>query len=383
MSKTMERCVVHLDLDTFFVSVERLQNSSLVGKPVLIGGGSDRGVVASCSYEARRFGVHSAMPMKLARQLCPEAVLIRGDMDRYSMYSSVVTEIISETAPVVEKASIDEHYVDLTGMDRFFGCWKWSRELRQRIVRETGLPISLGQSPNKTVSKIATGEAKPCGERQVLTGEEKPFLAPLSVRKIPMIGIKTYTMLANMGVTKVYTLQQMEVTAMHRVFGANGIAIWKKANGLDDAPVTPYTEQKSIGKEQTFQQDTIDMTILRKTLFTMVDELALELRKSGRLASCISLKIRYSNFDTHSRQLKIPYTSSERALSEKALDLFTKLYSRRMLIRLVGVKLSGLVSGNYQTDLFNDTMEELNLSNAMDRIRTKFGTRAIMRGISF
>src|SRR5690554_2090352 len=199
----MERCVVHLDLDAFFVSVERLQNSSLVGKPVLIGGGSDRGVVASCSYEARRFGVHSAMPMKLARQLCPEAVLVRGDMDRYSMYSAMVTEIISETAPVVEKASIDEHYVDLTGMDRFFGCWKWSRELRQRIVRETGLPISLGQSPNKTVSKIATGEAKPGGERQVLTGEEKPFLAPLSIRKIPMIGAKTYTMLANMGVTRV------------------------------------------------------------------------------------------------------------------------------------------------------------------------------------
>ena len=222
----------------------------------------------------------------------------------------------------------------------------------------------------------------PYGERQVLTGEEKPFLAPLSVRKIPMIGIKTYTMLANMGVTKVYTLQQMEVTAMHRVFGANGVAIWKKANGLDDAPVTPYTEQKSIGKEQTFQQDTIDMTILQKTLFTMVDELAFELRKSGRLASCISLKIRYSNFDTHSRQFKIPYTSSERVLIEKALDLFTKLYSRRMLIRLIGVKLSGLVSGSYQTDLFNDTMEELNLSNAMDRIRTKFGTRAIMRGVS-
>src|SRR5690554_4924143 len=340
----MERCVVHLDLDTFFVSVERLQNSSLVGKPVLIGGGSDRGVVASCSYEVRRFGVHSAMPMKLARQLCSEAVLIRGDMDRYSMYSSMVTEIISETAPVVEKASIDEHYVDLTGMDRFFGCWKWSREMRQRIVRETGLPISLGQSPNKTVSKVATGEAKPCGERQVLTGEEKPFLAPLSVRKIPMIGIKTYTMLANMGVTKVYTLQQMEVTAMHRVFGANGIAIWKKANGQDDTPVTPYTEQKSIGKEQTFQQDTIDMQILRKTMLTMVDELAFELRKSGKLTPCITLRTRYSNLATYSRPLKTSYTSPARVLSEKALARFTKRCSRRLPPSLVGLTPSGLLS---------------------------------------
>ena len=373
---------MHCDLDTFFVSVERLLNSSLVGKPVLIGGGFDRGVVASCSYEARKYGIHSAMPMRLARQLCPEAVLVRGDMDQYSKYSSLVTEIISEKAPVVEKASIDEHYIDLTGMDRFFGCWQWSRELRQRIVKETGLPISFGQSPNKTVSKIATGEAKPCGEKQILSGEEKPFLAPLSVRKIPMIGAKTYTMLANMGVSKVYTLQQMEVSAMHRVFGANGISIWKKANGLDDTPVTPYTEQKSIGKEQTFQQDTIDMHLLRKTMVTMVDELAFELRKSGRLASCIILKIRYSNFDTFSKQVTIPYTSSERMLSEKALDLFAKLYSRRMLIRLVGVKLSGLVAGNYQVDLFNDTLQELSLSNAMDRIRTKFGTQSVIRGIS-
>ncbi|HLU89770.1 MAG TPA: DNA polymerase IV [Cyclobacteriaceae bacterium] len=378
----MERCVVHCDLDTFFVSVERLLNSSLMGKPVLIGGGSDRGVVASCSYEARKFGVHSAMPMRLARQLCPEAVLVRGDMDRYSRYSSQVTEIISETAPVVEKASIDEHYIDLTGMDRFFGCWQWTLELRQRILRETGLPISFGQSVNKTVSKIATGEAKPCGEKQVLSGEEKPFLAPLSIRKIPMIGAKTYTMLANMGVSRVYTLQQMEPTAMHRIFGANGITIWKKANGLDETPVTPYTEQKSIGKEQTFEQDTIDMQVLRKTILTMVDELAFELRKNGRLASCLTLKIRYSNFETFSKQVRLPYTSSERDISEKVLDLFTRLYSRRMLIRLVGVKLSGLVAGNYQTDLFNDTMRELNLSHAMDRIRIRFGTRSVIRGIS-
>ena len=373
---------MHCDLDTFFVSVERLLNSSLMGKPVLIGGGSDRGVVASCSYEARKFGVHSAMPMRLARQLCPEAVLVRGDMDRYSRYSSQVTEIISETAPVVEKASIDEHYIDLTGMDRFFGCWQWTLELRQRILRETGLPISFGQSVNKTVSKIATGEAKPCGEKQVLSGEEKPFLAPLSIRKIPMIGAKTYTMLANMGVSRVYTLQQMEPTAMHRIFGANGITIWKKANGLDETPVTPYTEQKSIGKEQTFEQDTIDMQVLRKTILTMVDELAFELRKNGRLASCLTLKIRYSNFETFSKQVRLPYTSSERDISEKVLDLFTRLYSRRMLIRLVGVKLSGLVAGNYQTDLFNDTMRELNLSHAMDRIRIRFGTRSVIRGIS-
>lgn len=379
----MERQVVHCDLDTFFVSVERLLNSDLNGKPVLIGGGSDRGVVASCSYEARQFGVHSAMPMRLARQLCPEAILVRGDMDQYSKYSSVVTQIISEAAPLVEKASIDEHYIDVSGMDRFFGCWKWSQELRQRIIRETGLPISFGLSANKTVSKIATGEAKPCGERRVESGGEKLFLAPLSIRKIPMIGEKTYLQLRNMGISKVTTLQQMPVMTLQRVLGANGVTIWKKANGIDEAPVVPYTERKSISKEHTFSRDTIDMLRLRNVLHSMVDELAFDLRKDGRLASSLTLKIRYSNFDTHTAQVRVSYTSSDRVLSDRTMELFDKLYSRRMLIRLVGVKLSGLVNGSHQVDLFNDTVTDLNLSQAMDKIRHKYGSRAIIRGVSF
>lgn len=379
----MERQVVHCDLDTFFVSVERLLNSDLNGKPVLIGGGSDRGVVASCSYEARQFGVHSAMPMRLARQLCPEAILVRGDMDQYSKYSSVVTQIISEAAPLVEKASIDEHYIDVSGMDRFFGCWKWSQELRQRIIRETGLPISFGLSANKTVSKIATGEAKPCGERRVESGGEKLFLAPLSIRKIPMIGEKTYLQLRNMGISKVTTLQQMPIMTLQRVLGANGVTIWKKANGIDEAPVVPYTERKSISKEHTFSRDTIDMLRLRNVLHSMVDELAFDLRKDGRLASSLTLKIRYSNFDTHTAQVRVSYTSSDRVLSDRTMELFDKLYSRRMLIRLVGVKLSGLVNGSHQVDLFNDTVTDLNLSQAMDKIRHKYGSRAIIRGVSF
>lgn len=378
----MERQIVHCDLDTFFVSVERLMNSSLIGKPVLIGGGSDRGVVSSCSYEARQFGVHSAMPMRLALQLCPEATLVRGDHDRYSYYSNLVTEIIEERTPLVEKASIDEHYLDITGIDKFFGCWQWTKELRQRIIDETGLPISFGLSENKTVSKIATGTAKPCGERQVLTGAEKPFLAPLSIRKIPMVGEKTYTLLRNMGISKILTLQQMEVFAMQRVLGENGITIWKKANGLDDSPVVPYSEQKSMSKEHTYQVDTIDMLVLKKTILTMIDELAFDLRKDGRLTSCLTLKIRYSNFDTHTKQVKIPYTSSERVLSEKVMQLFEKLYSRRMLIRLIGIKFSGLIAGSYQVDMFNDTLKDINLSNAMDHIRKRFGVDKILRGIS-
>ena len=378
----MERHIIHCDLDTFFVSVERLQNSALVGKPILIGGSTDRGVVASCSYEARVFGVHSAMPMRLARQLCPQAILVRGDMDQYSKYSALVTAIIAEQAPVLEKASIDEHYIDITGMDQFFGCWKWTQELRQKVIRESGLPISFGLAMNKTVSKIATGLAKPCGERLVETGTERSFLAPLSIKKIPMVGIKTYTQLRNMGISRIKTLQEMEVHTIRRVLGKNGVSIWKKANGVDEAPVLPFVAQKSMSKEHTFEVDTIDMLLLRKVLFSMVDELAFDLRKEGKLTSCVTLKIRYSNFDTHTKQVKITYTNSDQVLMGKVVSLFELLYSRRMLIRLIGVKFSDLVVGSYQVDLFNDGLKELNLSKAMDHIRTRFGTDKIKRAIA-
>lgn len=376
-----DRHIVHCDQDTFFVSVERLDNPALVGRPVLVGGSSDRGVVAACSYEARRFGVHSAMPMKLARQICPEAVLVRGDYDRYTYYSRMVTDIISEYAPLVEKASIDEHYIDITGMDKYFGCWKWTQELRQRIIRETNLPISFGLSVNKTVSKIATGTAKPCGEKQVYTGDEKSFLAPLSIRKIPMLGEKTFSQLRNMGVARIETIQKMDVSIMEKVLGMNGISIWKKANGLDDSPVVPYSERKSISKSETFETDTIDMDFLKKTLARMIDTLAFDLRNEGKLTGCLTLKIRYSNFETFTKQIKLPFTSSDRVLMEKTLDLFKKLYSRRMLIRLIGVKFSELISGNYQIDLFDDGAKDISLSAAMDKIRSRFGTDAVKRAI--
>lgn len=378
----MERTIVHCDLDTFFVSVERLINGSLVGKPVLIGGSSDRGVVSACSYEARRFGVHSAMPMRLAKQLCPEAILIRGDMELYAKYSNMVTEIIEETVPVVEKASIDEHYIDMTGMERFFGSWKLAQELRRRIIKETGLPISLGFSVNKTVSKIATGEAKPCGERRVEKGTEKGFLAPLSIRKIPGIGEKTYPLLRNMGISQIRTLQEMDALTLRRVLGQNGVVIWNKANGVDNSEVIPFHQNKSISKEHTFDQDTIDMVQLRKIMLSMADELAFDLRRDGRLTSCVTVKIRYSNFDTHTMQAKLPYTASERLISEKVLELFNKLYSRRMLIRLIGVRLSNLIWGAQQLDLFEDRIEDINLSRAIDRIRIKYGHQAIVRGFA-
>jgi DNA polymerase IV len=373
----VERNIIHMDLDTFFVSVERLMNSKLAGKPVIIGGTSDRGVVASCSYEARSFGVHAGMPIKMARQLCSEASYIRGDMEQYSKYSNMVTDIVAEAAPVYEKASIDEHYIDISGLDRFFGCLQWSGELRKRIIRETGLPISFGLSVNKTVSKIATGEAKPNGMRNVPGSLVQPFLNPLSIRKIPMLGPQTFRLLRSMGIITIETLSQIPMEMMERVLGKNGIDIWKKANGIDPTPVQPWSEQKSMSAERTFEQDTTDIQQLERTILRMTEVLAFDLRRKEKMTSCVTVKIRYSNFDTHTLQKRIPYTSFDHILKNEVKGLFTQLYNRRMLIRLVGVRLSHLITGTYQMNLFEDSSEMIRLYQSLDTIRIRFGKHAI------
>ncbi|MCX6249950.1 MAG: DNA polymerase IV [Bacteroidetes bacterium] len=374
--------IVHFDLDTFFVSVERLQNSSLAGKPVIIGGMSDRGVVASCSYEARRFGVSSAMPMKMARMLCRDAVFIRGDMELYSRYSDMVTEIIAERAPLYEKASIDEHYIDVTGMDRFFGLLKWTKDLRKSIMDHTGLPISFGLSVNKTVSKIATGEAKPNGELQVPKDTVKPFLAPLSIRKIPGIGEKTYPLLRSMGVSTIDTLSRIPQDMMERLMGKNGIILWERANGIDITPVRPYSERKSVSSETTFDQDTTDIIRMKEILVKMVEKLAFGLRAQEKLTACVTVKIRYSNFDTHTLQKHIPYTAFDHMLIPVVKELFDKVYQRRMLIRLIGVRFSKLVPGSPQLNMFEESTEMINLYQALDRIRNRYGVKSITKGIA-
>jgi DNA polymerase-4 len=375
----IERSILHLDLDTFFVSVERLRNSRLIGKPVIIGGMSDRGVVSSCSYEARKYGVSSAMPMKMARSMCPDAIVIRGDHEAYSNYSNMVTEIIAERSPLYEKSSIDEHYIDITGMDRFYGCYKWSHELRGYIIKETGLPISIGLSVNKTVSKIATGEAKPNGEIEVRKDVVLPFLDPLSISKIPMIGQKTYHVLRSMGIATIYTLRNIPAEMLQTLMGKNGIEIWKRANGIDSTPVISYSEQKSISTEHTFEKDTTDMTMLNQLLVSMVERIAYDLRKQEKLTSCVTVKIRYSNFDTHTLQKRIPYTAFDHVLTEVAKELFARIYQRRMLIRLIGVRFSHLVRGVQQLDMFDDTPEKVSLYMAMDKLRKRFGRDAVRR----
>ena len=368
-----------MDLDTFFVSVERLQDSRLMGMPILVGGTGGRGVVSSASYEARLFGVHSGMPMKMAQQLCPEAIVIRGNAGTYTKYSKMVTDIMKEEVPLLEKSSVDEFYADLTGLDQFFGNYKFATELRQKIIRETGLPISFGLSVNKTVAKVATGEAKPNNQIKIDYGYEKPFLAPLSVKKIPSVGNKTFQALCNLGIKRVEKVQQMPMEMMESVFGKHGVSIWQKANGIDHSPIIEYHERKSISNERTFGKDTTDVYHLKSVLKAMAEQLAFQLRNGNKLTSCITVKIRYSDFNTFSKQVKIPYTAADHNLINKTIDIFTVLYNRRLLIRLVGVRFSSLVEGNSQMNIFDDSQKTANLYGAMDDIRNKYGSRSVLR----
>ena len=374
-----ERAILHLDMDAFFASVECLRDSSLKEKPLIIGGTSNRGVVASCNYIARRFGIHSAMPMRMALQRCPDAIVLKGDMDTYSRYSQLVTDIIESEAPEFEKSSIDEFYLDLTGMDRYVGCWQWSKELRQKIIHNSGLPISFGLSINKVVSKVGTGEAKPNGQLQIPQGDEKTFLAPLPIRKMPGIGKVSQQKLNLMGVRLIKTLSEIPPDLLRREFGKQGVSFWKKANGIDHTPVVPYHEKKSISTERTFQTDTIDMIRLKSILTRMVSKLGFELRNSQKLTACITIKIRYTDFNTYTLQKRIPYTANDNTLMKCAYQLFEKLYQRRQLVRLVGVKMSHLVNGNYQINLFDDTLKEIKLLEQMDKIKKRFGAKAVLK----
>lgn len=380
--QVFDRHITHLDLDTFFVSVEVLNNSALKGKPVIVGGEGDRGVVASCSYEARKFGIHSAMPMYHAKRLCPHAIVVRGDYEQYGKYSTLVTDIIRDTVPMFEKSSIDEFYIDLTGMDKFFGCSLFSKELGQKITKESGLPISFALAGNKLISKVATNEVKPQGHIEVPNGFEKSYLAPLSVVKIPGVGKQTALLLLKMGVETVKTLSEIPPEMMTNLLGKNGMDLSRKANGIDESPVVPYREQKSISTEQTFHQDTIDIHFLHSQLVRMTEKIAFELRSQDKLAGCIAVKIRYSDFQNENIQKSIPYTNSDHVLLQFAKDLFNKLYKRRILVRLIGIRFSNLIPGNYQINLFDDTQEAIRLYQAIDSVKKQFGEKYLVRGTS-
>jgi DNA polymerase IV len=373
------RHIAHFDLDAFFVSVEILKNPALKGKPLIVGGDGQRGIVAACSYEARKFGIQSAMPSLTAKRLCPHAIFLKGSHHEYSQYSRLVTEIIANAIPEFEKASIDEFYCDLTGMDRFFGVSQYTRELREEIIKETGLPISYGLSTSKLVSKMATNEAKPNGYLEIPAGKETAFLWPMTVDKIPMVGKQTAIQLQSMGINTIEQLAKTPVDLLEYQFGKWGKRLWEKAHGLDYTPVEPYSEQKSLSHENTFHQDSSDIAFLHTELVKLTEETAFDLRQEEKLTGCVTVKIRYANFETVSRQEVIDYTALDNVLLAKVKNLFGKLYRKGEKVRLLGVRFSQLVPMTLQMNLFDNPEEKLELFKAVDDIKKQFGNNFIKK----
>ena len=374
-----QRYIAHFDLDSFFVSVEVLNNPSLKGKPVLVGGHSERGVVAACSYEARKFGIHSAMPMKKAMQLCPHAIVTGSSRGEYSKYSRMVTDIIAAKAPLFEKASIDEFYIDLTGMDKYFDPYEWTINLRQEIIDKTGLPISFALASNKLISKIATNEAKPNGYMQVPPGSEKAYLAPLKANTIPGVGEHTNQTLLSLGIKTIGDISNYDVKELEKVMGKYAHELWSKSQGIHNSEVVPYHEAKSISTENTFEENKTDMSFLLSELVRMTERVGYELRQDEKVTGCVAVKIRYGDFSTFSRQTTIPYTFSDEELIKVARDLFDKLYKKGSPIRLLGVRLSELTNNAVQTTLFEDTGKKSDLYKAIDDVKNKFGKTALKK----
>lgn len=373
-----QRIIAHFDLDAFFVSVECINDPSLKGKPLIVGGSQERGVVAACSYEARAYGIHSAMPMHRAMKLCPHATVVKGTRGEYSRYSRWVTEIIAARAPRFEKASIDEFYLDLTGMDKYFDPYKWTIDLRDEIMNTTGLPISFGLASNKLVAKIATNEAKPNSYLQVPAGMERAFLAPLKVNKIPGVGDHMYQSLRAIGVETIDDLARQSEDFLEKQFGKYGPELWNKAHGIHHSEVSEYHEAKSISTENTFHENLKDVNELLTELVRQTERVAYELRQDNKMAGCIAVKIRYSDFETTSRQTSIPYTFYDDELILQARDLFHKLW-RKEPVRLLGVRLSELTDEAIQTNLFADVEKKSELYKAIDDVKNRFGRGSITK----
>ena len=377
----VQRTIAHFDLDSFFVSVEVLNDPSLKGKPVIVGG-SERGVVAACSYEARKFGIHSAMPSSKAKQLCPQAIFVKGHYHDYSRYSRWVTQIIASKAPLFEKASVDEFYLDLTGMEKFFNPLQWTIDLRQEIINETKLPISFGLASNKMMAKMATNQAKPNGFLQIPFGKEKEFLAPMPVDNIPGVGEHTSLVLKAMGIQTIQQISETVIAVLEERLGKWGTDLWYKSQGIHNGIVAPYHEAKSISSENTFDENKTDMQFIKKELVRLTEKICFELRQDGKVAGCVAVKIRYPDFETTSRQTTIPFTGADDEIIPVVHSLFQKLYKKGQPIRLLGVKLSELTNDAVQTNMFTDTERKTDLYKAIDEVKNRFGKSSVKRASS-
>ncbi len=376
---SLQKIIAHFDLDTFFVSVERLNDASLIGKPVIVGGSRERGVVSTCSYETRAFGVHSGMPMKKAVQLCPQAIVLSGSRGEYSRYSRWVTDIIASKAPLFEKASIDEFYLDLTGMDRFFDPLKWTIDLREQIINETGLPISFAIASNKLVAKIATDQAKPNNYIFVPFGVEKEFLAPLRVNKIPGVGEHAFHLLLDLGIETIRDLQQANSVMLEQHLGKLGADLWRRSQGISNSIVAAYHEAKSVSSEHTFHENRNDIDFLESEIVRLTEKIAHELRQDNKMTGCIAVKIRYPDFETQQRQATIPYTCYDDELIAHAKELFHQLYRKGQPVRLLGVRLSELTADALQTNLFNDVQKKTDLYKAIDDVKNRYGKQMLTK----
>ncbi len=373
--------IAHFDLDSFFVSVEIKNNPSLKGKPVVVGG-YERGVVAACSYEARKFGIQSAMPMKKAMQMCPQLIVTNASRDQYSKYSRWVTDIIAAKVPLFEKASIDEFYIDLSGLDKFFGVSKYARELRQHIIDETGLPISCGVSSARFISKMATNEAKPNGYLEIPHGRETDFLWPLGIEKINGVGVQTEQQLKSFGIYTVEDLAKTPIELLKKIAGKWGESLWHKAHGRGSAEITSDWEQKSMSHENTFEKDSTDTDFINKELVHLTEKTAHALREDEKMTGCVTLKIRYSDFETTTRQDTVDYTALDDVLIAKAKDLFKKTWQKGRPVRLIGVRFSQLIPISMQMSLFENNIEKLSLYKAVDDIKERFGKGVVKKAVN-
>jgi len=376
----LERYIAHFDLDAFFVSVELLKKPELKGKPLIVGGDGQRGIVTACSYEARKYGIQSAMPAMTAKRLCPDAIFLKGSYHEYSNYSRQVTDLIASSVPHYQKASIDEFYIDMSGMDKFFGIRRFTKNLREKIIKETGLPISYGLSTSKLVSKMATNEAKPNGFLEIPAGKETAFLWPLTVDKIPGVGKQTLIQLQSLGINTIEQLAHIPIDQLEYSFGKWGRRMWEKAHGIDHNIVERYSEQKSISHENTFHEDYNDVNFLHKELIRLCEATAFDLREEKKLTGCVTVKIRYHDFETVSRQEVVHYTALDDVLIAKVKSLFNKLYKKGNKVRLLGVRFSQLIPFNVQMNLFDQSEEKFQLYKTIDKIKMKFGHDAITKG---
>jgi DNA polymerase-4 len=380
-----QRTIMHIDLDAFFVSVEQASNPELRGKPVVVGGKpGSRGVVATASYEARAFGLHSAMPISTAVRLCPQAIFIEGNYYHYAEVSKKFMAILADFSPFLEPMGLDEAYMDVTGFESLHGSIRqMALKIKQRVKDELGIVASIGIATCKVVAKVASDESKPDGLIEVPPGGEGAFLAPLPIRKLPGVGKKTEQVLNGIGIRIIGQVARMPLPALKNRFGAFGDMLYRHANGLDNSPVTPPGEAKSISRETTFEEDTHDITFLAATLHYQAERVGADLRALGRQAKCISIKVRFADFTTITRQCTLPQpTALDQTIFQTGKELLDKAQApNRLAIRLIGIGVSSLIEPGNQLSMMDGTDRRLeNLNCAVDRIRDKYGFTAIQTG---